>query len=137
MPRKKKDRPGGPILPDTQVQTLNRYLGNFFPDVLLTHGRTRGFESTASATIELLDQLREFQRERAKSHHDAQASLDQMRANSVKSAVARLIGGLDKLTAEDLKKQAVEMIGDAKFWNVLTNIEYSRDEMKRMLGPYA
>ena len=119
-----------------QLQGLRNYLGNFFPEALTRRGPTP--ELTSSAIIELLDQLREFQRERAANQREAQAALDKSRGNALKGAVVRLVrGGIEKLSPEDLKKQAVEMIADAKFWHTLTTLEYAQEEMTRLLGPYA
>lgn len=138
MPRRKQQRSGPDVLPETnQVQTLRNYLGNFFPDALFTHGQTHGYETTASATIQLLDQLRTFQRKEKEDAQFAREKLEHARANTVKCAIARLINYPEKLSVDEAKRQAIEMIADAKFWSDLGTVKYAQDEMRKTLGPYA
>lgn len=126
-----------PTPDEIQLDTLRNYLATHFPDAIVTHGQVHGYETTATRTVELLDKLRDYERRKKEDEQYATSALDRARANAVKGAVARLIGGHQKLSTEELKKQAIEMIADEKFWRDLSTIAWSQEEMKKALGPYA
>lgn len=117
-----------PTPEENQLAQLEAYLNQHFCD-------GSEYATPVGRATELLNKLRAKLAEEKEAAEISRAHVDQARANMVKSAVARLVGGYQKVSTDELKKLAIEMCTDEEFWRELSTLNWQQDRMRKLLGP--
>jgi hypothetical protein len=127
-----------------ELNALQEYLRKHWPPAgdgkdFVSHATRHGYATPVSRATELLDRLRALEQAEARRSEFQQKEIDQDHHNAVKIAVARILRGhspFESFTVEELQRQALEMVADAKFWNELLVLEGDLAMLRKLLGKY-
>lgn len=96
-------------------------------------------EHPARRAVRLLRRISE--KERA-NEEATRRDLETHRGHEVARAVARLLDGsfargrLDRLSVEEIREQTRTLVFDDEFWGMLRVIDFDKQRMRRLLGPW-